>query len=209
MVKKNKITETWKTVIKLVRQHKWIFMLFIVICLMGIPLGYFLPDNVQKEGLSDYENSLNEDGLINNPDSFSVFFGIFLRNALSAFLVIALPIVLFLPSLSLFFGIINGAMIGIMFNEYYTTFNAGSVINYIIYILPHGFIEVPTIILAAYLGFLIGFKLIFRNKLVSDRSFKELLSDTLFIYLFLILPLLLIAALIEAYITPMIISFFV
>ncbi|MET1125150.1 MAG: stage II sporulation protein M [Archaeoglobaceae archaeon] len=67
-------------------------------------------------------------------------------------------------------------------------------------ILPHGIIEIPAVILASAYGVYLGYR--FALALFKGEEFKKHLFEALTVYLRIILPMLFLAALIEAFITP-------
>ncbi len=111
--------------------------------------------------------------------------------------------VFFQNSLSSFLNIIFGLLIGIfpLFNIF---FNGGFVGWYtqgqnptvFLAIVPHGIFELPAFLLSAAIGLRLGREVLKRK---GERHLKRELWDGLRMYLILILPLLLIAALIESF----------
>ncbi len=111
--------------------------------------------------------------------------------------------VFFQNSLSSFLNIIFGLLIGFfpLFNIF---FNGGFVGWYIqgqnptafLAIVPHGIFELPAFLLSAAIGLRLGREVLKRK---GERHLKKELWNGLRMYLILILPLLLIAALIESF----------
>ena len=106
---------------------------------------------------------------------------------------------------SSFFGMIFGVLLGIfpvlstIINGYVLGFVSGmSVSEYGIFslwrILPHGIFELPAIFISLGLGLKFGM-FIFQKK--KFESFKEYLRNSLKVFLLVILPLLIMAAIIE------------
>lgn len=73
---------------------------------------------------------------------------------------------------------------------------------YFIGILPHGIFELPALILSCALGLLICRTGTEKLRKRSDVSFLRRVLDCNRVFLFFVAPLLLVAALVEAYITP-------
>jgi len=73
---------------------------------------------------------------------------------------------------------------------------------------PHGIIEIPLLILSTSLGFIIGMESI-RFIAKKGSQMKATLKQSLILYTKWILPGLIIAAIIEVFITPLTISFFI
>lgn len=125
---------------------------------------------------------------------------IFINNAIKALGLVFLGILLGLPPL-LFIGL-NGFIVG----------GLGSVLESVEgwrYVMasfvPHGVIEIPVILLAAALGLTVGMESL--KWLVRRESRVKLqLSDCLKVYLKWILPGLAVAAIIEVFVTPLLIG---
>jgi stage II sporulation protein M len=126
-----------------------------------------------------------------------LFLIIFINNAIKALGLVFLGILLGVPPL-LFVGL-NGYILG----------SVGSALEsvkgwrYVIAsVVPHGVIEIPIILLAAALGLTVGMESL---KWLARREsrVKSQLSDCLKVYLRWILPGLAAAAIIEAFVTPL------
>jgi len=72
--------------------------------------------------------------------------------------------------------------------------------------LPHGIFELPAVILAAALGLSGGVRLINKIRGRGDYSVREKVTKNLRFFITFIVPLLLIAAIIEVFVTPLIIA---
>jgi len=127
--------------------------------------------------------------------SISQFFFIFLKNSLTLFFVLVLGIIFGIyPFLVLFF---NGTILGILAFSFSQNFSWP---KFLLGILPHGIIEIPVLILAGAIGLRLG-------KITFDRIFKNIkgLAKEIFLALEffwkILLPLLVISAAIEVFIT--------
>ena len=133
--------------------------------------------------------------LLKGVSSFELFVIIFLNNSIK---------MLFAMLLGVFFGILplymlyfNGLVLGITISlvthaRNYTVAVAG--------ILPHGVFEIAAMIIASSYGLWLGASLIQRLK--KDPKVQLPIKRALKIYGMIVIPLLLVAALIEVYITP-------
>jgi|TARA_B100000315_G_scaffold258459_1_gene310661 stage II sporulation protein M len=104
-----------------------------------------------------------------------------------------------------FFGMIFGAFFGIfpilalVFNGYLLGFVASISVReegiLILWrLLPHGIFELPAIFISLGLGLKISTFVLEKNKL---KSFKDYLKKSIMVFLFVVIPLLIIAAIIE------------
>jgi stage II sporulation protein M len=174
------------------------YILFsLLIFLFAIVLGWTgakVAPEESKEILEEMEKLL---GPIVEISSFWQFLCVFLNNALTAFSAILFGVAFgIFPLLCVF---TNGEILGILAFLSHETL---SIPMFLTGILPHGIIEIPVLILAGAAGIKIG-------KIVIDRIFskkkveiKKELSSALGLFLKILLPLLLIAAAIEIFITP-------
>ncbi|MGB2842010.1 MAG: stage II sporulation protein M [Halobacteriota archaeon] len=117
---------------------------------------------------------------------FLAFFAvIFLNNAFACFLDIILgPLIGIFPMFSAF---INGGLLGWFAQK------EGLIV--FLAIVPHGIFELPAFLLSAAIGLRLGREVLKRK---SERHLKKELGGGLKVFVILILPLLLIAALIES-----------
>jgi len=128
-----------------------------------------------------------------------IFLVIFLNNAIKALLAIIFGLLIFVP---VGFVAYNGWIIGIVVCEQVRTSGYVSVVAGI---LPHGIIELPMIIVSAALGTRLGMLAFLRVKeTISNEDIISEIKWSVRFYLRWILPLLFVAALIETFITPII-----
>ncbi len=133
-------------------------------------------------------------------NSLQLFLVIFLNNTIKALAVIASGILLGLPPL--IFISFNGFLAGMLVSGLQPTVGYGVIIASI---APHGVIEIPLIVLTTALGFTVGKESL--KRLTGGKSqVKSQIRRGLRTYFRWILPGLLVAAAIEAFITPHIID---
>jgi len=129
----------------------------------------------------------------------AIFLLIFINNILKSFFVILLGMFLgFLPLYSLY---VNGYLIGIL-GSYLG--RAISLKLFLASVVPHGVIEIIALIMASSYGLWLGVKLI--RRIIYKEPFGPNLKYALAVYLRRVVPLLLFAAIIEAFFTPLVIS---
>jgi stage II sporulation protein M len=138
-------------------------------------------------------------GWIMDLSPLEIFLVIFLNNAIKALLVIILGLLIVVPA---GFVAYNGWVLGIVICEEARTSGYLSVAAGI---LPHGIIELPMIILSAALGTRLGMMAFLRMKgTISNKDILSEIKRSVNFYLRWILPLLFIAAMIETFITPVV-----
>ncbi len=148
--------------------------------------------------------SLSESGFFDDEGNISAIM-LFFNNARAALVGIGqgfMPFV-FAPVFSI---LLNGSLIGIVLG-FQGNNGANVPLLFLSGIMPHGIFELPALIISWSTGMLLCYsmiRLIF-GKLDGDRFF-ELLKRTAAVYCCLVIPLLIIAAAVEAYLTPIILE---
>ena len=125
---------------------------------------------------------------------------IFINNALKSFLVILFGILAGIPGLIFVYA--NGVIIGIVLS--FAVSAKGWQLT-VASMLPHGIIEIPLLLITVALSLLIGWESL-RWLMRKQSNTKSKLSFGIATYLKLILPGLLLAALIETFATPLIVT---
>lgn len=127
---------------------------------------------------------------------WSILTFVIVNNVVKALVITVSGLMLGLPSL--LFIAINGVTVGSLAGA------VGAKAGYVIVaagLLPHGIIELPALVLATALGFSLGKEAVFWM-LRRESHLKAQFRNSLSIYLKVVLPLLVIAAIIEVTITP-------
>jgi len=171
---------------------------------VGAVLSVLFPDLVNQT-LVSFMEQVAEAGVVDEAGNLSVF--ALLTNNWMAMLFSAaygfIPF-LFLPLLSL---LSNGALLGMLGALYQA--NGLSMWYLLAGILPHGIFEMPALVLSIACGIYLC-----RNmcRLVTSSSKRipmvELLSDLLRVLLLVVLPLTVVAAFLECYVTPAVLEMF-
>jgi stage II sporulation protein M len=167
-----------------------IFIAFIVI-------GFMIPLEMTKDMIQDLNNTLQ---MLKNLGPVSLLILIFVNNAIKCLLAILLGILIGLPPA--IFICFNAVSIGILASA------LGPQLGYttvVLSLLPHGIIEIPALVVSTALGLSIGaeaWKFIIKQK----SSVRKQLGYSLTFYGRWLLLALLVAAIIEVFITPLVIS---
>ncbi|WP_233005201.1 stage II sporulation protein M [Exiguobacterium aurantiacum] len=184
------------------------FRLWVIFLVTGIG-SYFLfraviaPEQVD-EILAQLGESFESQGLTFDSSARETMFALFVNNTrvtLLAFLLGMIP--LFIPYM---FVVINAAVIGLV--AMLVGFAGESVIRVIVLgILPHGITEISAILLGAAMGLSLNryiWKKLRGKK--TDVTFKALFVAGVKTFLVIAVPLLAISAIIEAYVTPLLLQ---
>lgn len=110
---------------------------------------------------------------------------------------------LHLPALSL--GV-NSILLGTL-AAYYSN-NGISLVTYLAGILPHGIFELPALFLSLGCGLLLCRRITTYVRKNEKGVLRPLLQNEALVLLFLVLPLLVLAAVMETYVTPSVMAYF-
>jgi len=145
-----------------------------------------------------------EKGLLAEMSSLQLFWMIFSNNIVAGFFVFAAGIIPFI-SLPFWLVLFNAALAGVVVAV--SQDSGASALGMVASLLPHGIVELPALFFTAGLGIRIGLtgtkKLIGRGK---DLSYAATVRQTTQSFLLVALPLFLLAAFIEAFITVAIVK---
>jgi stage II sporulation protein M len=131
----------------------------------------------------------------------SIMQAIFINNAMVSFISLILGLILGI--FPIMFIAFNGYLVGVVA---YLVGQERGLLFTLLALLPHGIVELPMVFMAAGIGLQLGHQVFLA--LIGRRSqVKKDLIEGLKFYFFWILPLLLVAAIIETFITPLILSF--
>lgn len=172
-----------------------------LICLAGfcfsLYAGFRLGDSISMEVLEEIMGALPS---LENFDVTMIFLFIVSNNVFKSFMWMVLGALGSFPPL--FFAVLNGFFLGSFSYstslEYSLAFTAAALI-------PHGIIEIPTILLSSAAGMALGYALI--NRLRGRGSLRAEFGRALRLFISKIVPLLIISAVIEVTLTPMLVVF--
>lgn len=192
-----KDTYNKENIIGYFHRNKNYILFVIIIFVISLLVGYIFKDVFGQYVLESIRNMAK-----NIPDdTSSLTIGIFLNNLKVAVIIILLGFLFSVFSYLILFT--NGILIGFMFNLVPAPL-------ILIYIVPHGIFEIPQLILTVVCASLVT-KLeinLIKGILQRDKTFKgEILNSSIIIKdillsVTMIIVLLIIAALIEGYVTP-------
>ena len=171
-----------------------------LVFLFAILSGYLFAQNFPEETQEIIKELEKFFSISEETTSFQMFLFILENNVIKLFTVILLGIFAgLIPLLSLWGnGMILGIFAQIVSQELSWTF-------LILGILPHGIIEIPVLILSAAIGIRIG-KLAVWRIFNRHKNFRKEFTKAIKFYIVILIPLLFIAALIEAFITPVLLG---
>ncbi|RPI97352.1 MAG: stage II sporulation protein M [Chloroflexi bacterium] len=172
-------------------------LLFTLTLLAGAAIAVALPHETQQ--IMELVGA--EFSGFRDQSSFELMFRLFLHNALICAIMVALGLAFGLITLLIVAD--NGLVIGLIGT--YTAGKAGLLFT-IAAIMPHGVIELPAMVLSAAIGLYLGYSVLqslFRRPVDVVKELKDGAS----MFVFWVLPFLLIAAFIESYVTTAVVYF--
>ncbi len=176
--------------------RKEIIVSLVVFILGMILLFVYIKPEVANKMISDFFEGKTD---ILAPDGRVTALGL-LRNNVTASLVMFLTGIIpfiFLPLIGIF---VNGAIIGALFKLFYSN-GINVVALFIRGILPHGIFEIPALVISAAMGVKLCLTVIKKIKR-KDVSVVETLKELGVKFITIVVPLLIVAAFVEAYVTP-------
>jgi stage II sporulation protein M len=185
--KKNFLLKNYSLCWKFIKEsRKFIYVITGIFFAFAL-IGFFVPvpDYLSKEIMKILMEILRKtDGM----STSEIIKFIFFNNVETSFIGMALGI--FFGVFPLLFSAFNGYVLG--FVAFLSVDSNG--ISVLLNLLPHGIFELPAIFIALGLGLKSGMLLFQIKKL---RTFKYSLFETIRVFIFVIIPLLIIAAIIE------------
>lgn len=193
---------------RLFKESYWkSFVVYFILFVGSGILSYFLFLGREREltyFMEEIMNMFDDKGLFKpGITSFTLALLLLKNNATASFIIYVtglLPI--FIPAVLII--VANGALIGIVFSALKTS-GEGILLPLLTAIVPHGIFEIPAVVLSASLSFYVSVGII-KKLMDSEFSLRTCLINSLKTFLLVVLPLLVIAAVVEAFITPAIIG---
>ncbi len=158
-----------------------------IVFMFSIFAGYALGD---KTSAQSFEGVLSNIPDPTESSSIEMFAAILYNNVFASFLFVLSGFLMGIPPL--IFMAFNGFFIG------YISWNAAQaqgIFFVLATILPHGIIEIPSILLSASMGVGFGYQII--HKLLRREGLQKYVKDTLSVFIKRVVPLLVFAAGIE------------
>lgn len=169
-----------------------LLVIVLIVAIISFTIGMFLPSSIRKSLISElFEHIIQVE--------FSIT-GIFLNNLAVAFTQFLGGLLFGIPTLIL--TIQNFTILGALYSQM-----SVQKLNFIITILPHGIFEFGAAIFSAVLGFILTLKIV-RFGYIRFYNYREVFLQAFKYFILIVLPLLIIAAVIEVAITPRLIEKF-
>ncbi len=193
--------------IEYLRSIKIYIAIVVVLFLASMVVGYFIPMSSPETAKSLVSGLESKAADLSGQSQPVMMFGIFVNNAGASLFALLFGLVAGL--VPLLFVLSNGMVIGIVLEMIITKSGvADGITLFLVGILPHGIFELPAVLISTAIGLKLGYSVI-KSALSWRDMFTDDLKNGLIIFFFWILPILLIAAVIETYVTGALLAHFV
>jgi len=172
-------------------RHRRIVFLLILLWFGSIGLGFLVPDDLKQELLKGFAEKVAG---VEDMGTLGIIGYIVWNNLKVSFLTVVLGVFLIIPVIILF---INGLIIGVIADQVQAIAGV-SLGALLLSLLPHGILEIPAILLSGILGTMLGVKLYFSKQFAPEHTRKAFIKEIFVVYMAVVVPLLLVAAVIEA-----------
>jgi stage II sporulation protein M len=180
--------------------YRWPVLVLLVVFGFGLVLGVVLPVEVKILILQAVAEKFG--GILaDSPTTLSLSWNIFLNNLTVALLLYGSGFFVILPAV-IVFG--NGALMGVFLSLLYRsdTLQPGQFLSSMIALLPHGIFELSAFFLVGVLSIVVIMKTVFHKYIEPTKSRLRALWESAWRFVIIIVPLLMVAALVETYISP-------
>ena len=176
---------------------------FLIICLLGFGVSLF--NRSIPELVLNYFTQMVQDGNIITDDGIIHFGALLINNLRAAAISVLYGFIPFIYLTALAVGM-NALILGVL-AAYYV--NSGtSLLIYFAGILPHGVFELSALLIAFALGLLLCRRITQYVRKNTKGMMKPLLCNIARSFVMHVLPLLVMAAVVETYITPAVLALF-
>ena len=175
-----------------------IFLISALVCLL---IGFYKVEMIKPiiQSLTDSKSEV----LIENGKISDV--GLIKNNTIACGISIVYGIIPFI-FLTMIPTTLNGFILGIVLGLGKATSGASALAIFIVGILPHGIFELPALIISMAMGMYLCLNLTLKIFRRGKEKIYKILLEYVRIFVLVILPMLILAGVIEAYITPLLLQ---
>ncbi|KKG11198.1 stage II sporulation protein M [Methanosarcina sp. 2.H.A.1B.4] len=180
----------------------WPYVIFITFVFFGaLFAGYTSSANFPDMADTLMEGFSSRFAPLMDKPPIVIMLGIFLNNAFVSLLFLVLGLVF--GVLPIMFIAFNGYIVGVISN---LVAQEKGLLFIFLALLPHGIVELPMVFISAGIGVRLGHQ-VFSALIGRPTEIKKEFKEGIRFYFHWIVPLLFLAAVVEAFITPLILSF--
>lgn len=187
-----------------VKKHFKIGFLVMLITFFISAIFFIFNQELTQTILDEFMKAVGDEVLVDGKISA---LGLIKNNITACAVMVLLGIIpyLFLPYLSL---IINGGIIGAALAMIVSNMGNVGIITFLASIIPHGIFEIPAIILSFALGVSLCIFLMDKIRKKPTTPTNVFFTNLIKTFVFVCIPLLLVAGVVEAYVTPLVMELF-
>lgn len=178
------------------------FILTCILFLFGIIAGYLFAIyqfDIVNELINEFQKKIDS---VSGASQFELMLFIFSNNAMVNLVLIISGI--FFCILPILIILTNGILIGIVFFQFASQY--GFLLVFIT-LIPHGIIELPITFTSASIGMKLGLRTFQKLFQIKHVDLKYEFLNAIRIYLIIVIPLIFLAAIIETYVTAMVLDY--
>jgi stage II sporulation protein M len=176
---------------------------FLVVMVLGFVAALLLPD-MAAGVVASFADAIRQSGILDK-DGMPGMWAIFANNLRATALSAVLGFVPYLYLSALPLGV-NAGILG-LFGGFYL--NSGySLLTYLAGILPHGIFELPAVVLALAMGIYLCRSTVDYMRRNTKGVMGPLIANMARLFVLIVVPLLLVASVLEVYVTPWVMGLF-
>ncbi len=186
------------------RKFRILTFVFILVIVIGY-ISYNATPETYEGLIKNVSEKISAIGF-NEMSTFDTFIGILLNNLKASVIAILLGLIPFF-FITVILVLFNALILGVFSAMFYAKTKSFSLV--LALLVPHGIPELAAIILAGALGINLCYTITTKITGSNNEPISTTLKDTFFFFVKIVAPLLVVAAFIEAYITPLIGGLFI
>jgi len=179
-------------IVEILKYNKNLMIYSFVIFIISIFLGFLSYEKFADKVPDIIKNAFS--GVIVEDSQFMTFLNIMKRNLWITFITVLLGITVIAPILIIF---ANGFVAGLVLM--YVFFKGVGLLKLIFGVIPHAIFEIPAFVITSAVGMRIGLSIFSKGKRIE--SIIKSLKDAVIVYIIIIIPLVIIGAFVETYIS--------
>lgn len=173
-----------------------LFLFTLLLFSSSIAIGYVFGDNLPGDPIEEFKKLIPN---LEEASFFQLFLYIIANNLGKSLFWMLLGLLFSLPPI--LFTLLNGFYLGWASHN---LVEEEGLLPTLFSLIPHGVIELPTILLSSAVGLALGYHVI--NRLRGRDSLMKEVRRALHLYLWRIAPLLILSALLEVSLTPLLLN---
>lgn len=185
--------------------YRWPVLILVLIFIVGLIGGVFLPVEFKSFILQAVTEKFG--GILAaSPTSWHLSYNIFVNNLTVGVLLYVCGFFVVFPALIVFS---NGLLMGVFLSLLHRSdaIQPGQFISSLVSLVPHGVLELAAFFLVGALSIMVTLKAIFHKQIEPQKTRARVLWESILRFGVIVVPLLLLAAGIESYISPRVAQF--